>query len=199
MEFKEIVQKRYATKTFDEKQIPQNKVDELLELIRLSASSANIQPWKIKIIKDHKIKEQLAPISWNQPQITTCSHLLVFCADKDVQTRVKTIEKNLIKNGATNESLKGYMEMINGIATRMNDEQSLAWAQRQTYLAVGNAINGAKSLGFDSCPMEGFNATEYSKILKLPENLVPTCLVPIGYATDTPKPKTRLPKEELFF
>jgi nitroreductase / dihydropteridine reductase len=81
----------------------------------------------------------------------------------------------------------------------MSPDQQLSWAQRMMFLAVSNAINGAKSLGFDSCPMEGFNAAEYSKILNLPENLVPTALVTIGYAADTPRPKFRLPKEEVFF
>jgi len=199
MEFKEIVQKRYATKTFDGKPIPQNKVDELLEIIRLSCSSLNIQPWKIKIITDHKIKEQLAPVSWNQPQITTCSHLLVFCADSDLIGKAHALENHLIKNGGTKESLKGYMEMVHGVVDNMNKEQSTAWAQRQLYLAVGNAVNGAKSLGFDSCPMEGFNAIEYSKILNLPANIVPTALVTIGYATDTARPKDRFSKEEIFF
>jgi nitroreductase / dihydropteridine reductase len=46
--------------------------------------------------------------------------------------------------------------------------------------------------------MEGFSPEEYSKILKLPKNLVPTALCPIGYAADTPRPKIRLSKEEIF-
>lgn len=199
MEFKDIVMQRYATKKFDGRKIEQKKIDELLEIIRYSASSINLQPWRIKVISDPKIKEKLAPVSWNQPQITTCSHILVFCADKDLQGRKSLIEKTLIKNGATTESLKGYMDMIDGSINNMNPEQQLSWAQRQTFLPLGNAINGAKSLGFDSCPMEGFTPAEYSKILKLPDNLVPTAIVTIGYAADTPRPKFRLPKEDVFF
>jgi len=199
MEFKEIVMQRYATKKFDGKKIDQKKLDELLELIRFSASSLNLQPWKIKIIMDPKTKEKLSPATWNQEQINSCSHLLVFCADKDLDGKAKLLEKTMIKNGAKKEQLKGYMDMIHNAINNMNPEQQLSWTQRQLYLAVGNAINGAKTLGFDSCPMEGFNAVEYSKILKLPDNLVPTTLVPIGYAADTPRPKVRLAKEDVFF
>jgi nitroreductase/dihydropteridine reductase len=199
MEFKDIVMKRYATKKFDGKKIEQKKVDELLEMIRYSASSLNLQPWRIKVISDPKILEGLAPAAYNQTQITTCSHLLVFCADKDLIGRRNFIEKTLIKNGGNKESLKGYMDMIDGSINNMNPDQKLSWAQRQTFLAIGNAINGAKSLGFDSCPMEGFNPQEFSKILKLSENLVPTALVTIGYAADVPRQKFRLPKEDVFF
>jgi len=199
MEFKDIVMQRYATKKFDGRKIDQKKVDELLEMIRYSASSMNVQPWKIKVISDPKLKEKLAPVSYNQAQITTCSHLFVFCADKDLTNRAKFLEKSMIKGGATKESLKGYMDMINGSVNNMSPDQQLSWAQRMMFLAIGNAINGAKSLGFDSCPMEGFQPAEYSKILKLPDNLVPTALVTIGYAADTPRPKFRLPKEDVFF
>jgi nitroreductase len=199
MELKDIVMKRYATKKFDGKKIEQKKIDELLEMIRYSASSLNLQPWKIKVISDPKLKEKLAPATYNQLQITTSSHLLVFCADKDLTGRAKFLEKSLIKTGATKEGLKPYMDMISGSVNNMSPDQQLSWVQRQMFLAVGNAINGAKALGFDSCPMEGFNPVEYSKILKLPDNLAPTALVTIGYAADTPRPKFRFAKEDVFF
>ena len=199
MEFKEIVMKRYATKKFDGKKVDQKKVDDLLELIRYSASSFNIQPWKIKVVTDQKIKEQLSKASWDQPQIISCSHLLVFCADKDVLGKIKALEKAMIKNGAKKDDIKGYIDMMNGFANKLDDAGKLSWAQRQVYLAMGNAINGAKSLGLDSCPMEGFDPVDYSRILKLPSNIVPTALVPVGHAADTQPPKTRFSKEEVFF
>ena len=199
MEFKEIVMKRYATKKFDGKKIPQNKVDELLEIIRMSASSFGIQPYKIKVISDAKTKEALAPASWNQPQITTCSQLLIFCADTNIKNNIVLLEEAMIKNGAKKEDIKGYIDIMNGFEAKMNDAEKKIWSQKQLYIAVGNAINGAKSLGFDSCPMEGFSSEEYSKILELPKNIIPTALVTIGYAADTLPPKARLSKEELFF
>jgi len=136
------------------------------------------------------VLEKLAPAAYNQAQITTGSHLLVFCADIDLKSRRNIMEKTLIKNGGTKENLKPYMDMIDGSVNNMSPDQKLSWAQRQTFLAIGNAINGAKALGFDSCPMEGFNSQEFSKILKIPENLVPTALVTIGYASDNPRPSS---------
>ncbi|MFA5796841.1 MAG: NAD(P)H-dependent oxidoreductase [Candidatus Woesearchaeota archaeon] len=192
MEFSEIVKQRYATKSFDGKTVPKEKVDELLEMIRLSASSFNLQPWKIKIIEDKTTKEKLVPASWNQPQITSCSHLLVFCADTDVKNHIDKLEA-IMDTGTS-----AYVEMMRNFESTMPDDKKLSWAQRQVYLAVGNAINGAKSLGFDSCPMEGFNAEAYAKILDLPKNLIPTAIVPIGYATDTPRPKIRFDKKDVF-
>jgi len=190
MEFKEIVQKRYATKKFDGKIVPQQKVDELLEMIRLTPTSFNIQPWKVKVVTDQKMKEKLAPAAWNQAQITTCSHLLVLCANTDVMRNIDLIEKAM-------PNAKEYIAMMRGFVSGMNEEQKRVWAQKQVYIALGNALNGAKSLGFDSCPMEGFNAVEFARILDLPATLVPTVLCPIGYAADTPNAKWRFPKQEM--
>lgn len=89
--------------------------------------------------------------------------------------------------------------MMRDFEKGMSAEQRKSWAQRQLYLALGNALNGATSLGFDSCPMEGFIPAEYSKILNLPENIVPTALCAIGYATHPPRDKIRFSKEEITF
>ena len=198
LEFNEIVQKRYATKLFDGKKLPQAKVDKLLEMVRYAPSSFNIQPWAIKIVSDAETKEKLKAVSWNQPQITSCSHLLVFCADKGIKQKIDLLESSMMSAGASPESIKTYVEMMRNFEKNLTEEQKLSWAQRQLYLALGNALNGAKSLGFDSCPMEGFDPKEYSKILKLPANIVPTALCPIGYSSDKPTQKLRFPKEEVF-
>lgn len=198
MNFKSIVMNRYATKSFDGRKLPDKKINELLELIRYSASSFGLQPYKIVVVKDKETKEKLLSASWNQPQITTCSHLLIFCADTDIKSRVDKYEKLLLKNNKDNNSVKKYVEMIRGFEQQMSEDKKLVWAQKQVYIALGNAINGAKSLGFDSCPMEGFIPEEYSKILSLPKNLVPTVLCTVGYANDKPRPKIRFDNKDLY-
>ncbi len=199
MEFSEIVMKRYAAKKFDGKRIPEAKVKELEEMIRYSASSFGLQPWKVKVVSDQETKDKLMAASWNQPQVGTASHVLVFCADEDIGALITKLEAALIKAGSPKESLKGYVDVMRGFAEGKDSTARLAWAQKQAYIALGNALNGAKALGFDSCPMEGFDPAQYSKILGLPENLVPSVVCPIGYAADTPRPKVRFEREEVFF
>jgi len=199
MEFGTIVMSRYATKKFDGKKIPERKIDELLELVRFAPSALNLQPWKIKVVTDQKIKELLKPAAFNQEQVTTCSHLLVFCADPDYDSLIKRLGALLKKGGVPIETQKMITDMATGFAKPMSPEQKLAWSQAQTYLALGNALNGAKALGFDSCPMGGFDPKEFSRILKIPAPLVPTMLCPVGYAADKPMPKVRFAKEDIVF
>ena len=199
MQFKDIVMQRYAVKKFNSNLIPEDKINELIELIRYAPSALNLQPWKIKVVTDQKLKEQLRPAAFNQEQITTCSHLFVFCADPDYDSLIQRLG-TLLKENHIPENVQS---MITGMAAQfaggMSPEQRLAWSQAQTYLALGNALNGAKSLGFDSCPMGGFNPDEFIRILKIPKPLVPVMLCPVGYAADKPMPKLRFRKEDILF
>lgn len=199
MQFKDIVKQRYATKKFDGKMITEEQIDELLEIIRFAPSALNLQPWKIKVISDPKIKEALQPATHNQKQVTTCSHLLVFCANTKVDDLIEKADLMLKEGGLPEELRTTRMNMAKTMTGNMSSEETLAWAKCHAFLAIGNAVNGAKSLGFDSCPMAGFDPAEYSRILNLPEHLVPTMICPVGYGADTPIPKTRFKKEDVFF
>lgn len=197
--FREIVMSRYATKKFDGRRIPEELVNELFDIIRFAPSGLNFQPWRIKVVTDPQLKAKLAPVSWNQPQITTCSHLLVFCADTDLAGHAASMEKELRRNKVPEEVVKEYAAYTKEFIKQFPKEKVRPWVQQNLFLALANALNGAKALGFDSCPMGGFDADAYAKILTIPPNLVPTMLCPIGYAADTPKPKYRLPRDEVFF
>lgn len=195
MDFKQIVSSRYATKQFDGRTVPEDKLDALLDLVRLAPSSFNLQPWKILIVTDAATKQRLAPAAWNQPQITTASHLLVFLADTDLEGLIARMDAQMKTEGTDDARREGFIAMVSGFAARMDATQRKAWAQRQVYLALGNALNGAKSLGLDSCPMEGFDPAAFSEILGLPAHLVPTTVCPIGYAADVPSAKVRFEKD----
>jgi len=199
MEFKTILEERYATKVFDGRKIDEGKIEQIKEMIRLSPSAINIQPWKIKIISDEKLKEELSPATMEQPQIKSCSHLLVFCADKDLEKNADRVLQDVKALGVPEENVKQLEFVLNTFLTNFPGEAAVCEAQHNVFIAAITAIYAAKSLGIDSCPMQGFDPVAYSKILDIPENLVPTLIVPLGYPADKPMPKSRLPKEEIFF
>ncbi len=193
MEFKEIVTQRYATKQFTSVKIPEERIRELIELIRLAPSALNLQPWRIKVVGDEKTKAALAPAVFGQQHAIVCSHLIILCANTDTDDVIAKADKSMREAGFPDERRNGMMTM----AKNLKDNFSLSWAQQQVYLALANAVNGAKALGFDSCPMTGFDPSALSKILGLPSHIVPTALCPVGYAADAPMPKARLSLADL--
>ncbi len=198
MEFNEMLTKRYACKKFNSEKISDEQLSSLLEMVKLAPSSFGLQPFKVLVISDDETKEKLLSASFNQPQITTCSHLLVFCANKDVKERIDSYEQKMKDGGVPEEKVSAYIGMMRGFLEGLTDEHKVAWAQRQIYIALANALYGAKFLGFESCPMEGFNPQDYSEILGLDDELVPTVLAPVGFPADEQPPKTRFSDEDLF-
>ena len=200
MEFSDIVLRRYATKKFDGKKIPEERVRELMEIVRLSPSAVNIQPWKIKIVADQKTKETLAPHTYGgREQAKTCSHLLVFCADTRTDQLIEKLEAAMKEGGVPEDFRTGQINVAKALTARMSPEEKIAWVKCQVFLALGNAVNGAKALGFDSCAMTGFNPGEYGKLLETPEYLIPTVLCAIGYGADIPVPKVRFHLDDILF
>jgi len=182
MDFKDIVMLRYATKQFDGRMIEEEKLFTLLDIIRYSPSAFNLRPH-----------------ANDQPQITTCSHLLVFCANTELEPLVDKVLEGMEDTGMPNALVQQYAGMIKGYIGARTPDQRIGFAREQIYIGLANAINGAKSLGFDSCPMGGFDPVAFSEVLFLPEEYIPVVLCAIGYAADTRPPKWRLPREEVFF
>lgn len=199
MEFKNILEERFATKNFDGKKIDEDKIEQIMEMIRLSPSALNLQPWKIKIIADEDLKEKLSPASMDQPQIKSCSHLLVFCANSNLKGNADKLINDLKASGIPEKNIQFLESVLNNFLRMFPGEEGIHEAQQNAFIPAITAIYAAKSLGIDSCPMQGFNPAAYSEILELPDTLVPTIIVPLGYAADKPMPKVRFPKEEIFF
>ena len=197
---------RYATKKFNPiKKIPQDKLQKLLEALRLAPSSYGLQPWKFLILSDHKIRQDLRQVSWGQPQVTDCSHLVVLCARTDldkvaVRQYIESISKT---RNLSIDSLKQMEDRISGTVDELSEDHRIAWAQKQIYIALGFLLLAAAESGIDACPMEGFEKAAFDQILNLKsQHLTATVMCPLGYrAKDDPAAalaKVRFPSQEVF-
>jgi nitroreductase len=197
---------RYATKKFDAgKKISSTALEQLKEVIQLSASSYGLQLYKVLIIESQSIKEKLFPHAWNQQQILDCSHLVVVCnytyiSNDDIDAYISQLADSQQVNRNT---LAGYGDMIKTKLGEKSLAEKTSWLKSQTYIALANLIAGCAELKIDACPMEGFQAEKFNDILNLNElGLNASVIAAIGYRhNDDPasaKKKFRKPKEELF-
>jgi nitroreductase len=190
---------RYATKKFDGRDIGEEKLNAILDMTRYTPSAINLQPWKVKVISDKATREKLSPLTHDQVKIKTCSHLLVFCANTDFEGNAAKLASGMKKAGIPEEHVKGMEAFMGNFVKNMSPEYRVSEAQAHAFMAALTAIYAAKSVGVDSCPMQGFDPAGFSKALDLPSSLIPTLLVPLGFPADKPMPKSRFPKEELVF
>lgn len=197
---------RYATKIFDpSKKVSKADMDKILESIRLSASSMGLQPYKVLIVEDPKIRAELKTAAYDQPQITDASAVLIFAVD--FEANEKTADNYIAAvaqaRNVTRESLSGYNNMIKSALTRFNPDQLETWVSKQAYIALGYGLVSSAVLGIDTCPMEGFNADEFDRILDLRKlGLKSKIVLAVGYRSADDKyqylPKVRQKSEDFF-
>jgi nitroreductase len=164
-----ILNWRYAVKKFDAtKKIDASTWDALESSLVMTPSSFGLQPWKFIVVSSPEIKAKLPAVSWNQSQPADCSHMVVMAARKqiDVAYLDRFIQRIAAVRSVPSESLEGYRQVILGFINN-SAGRHLAWSSNQAYIALGQLMTVAASLGVDACPMEGIVASEYDKVLGL--------------------------------
>ena len=197
---------RYAAKRMNGEVVPQEKLDTILEAIKLAPSSAGLQPYKIIVISDQNTKERVFKEAAPQPQIPDASHLLVFAAWDKITAQQITDYMNLIATtrGISVESLSKFQENVMNSVQARSEEGNFNWAARQAYIALGHALVAAATEHVDATPMEGFNNAKLDEILGLTEKgLKSVVIMTLGYRDSendglSKAKKVRRPSEELF-
>jgi len=195
MSFLDIAQNRYTTKKYDpNKQIPEEKIQQLKEIIRLSPSSINSQPWKFVFISDKKEKNKLARVSYfNEHKVNDASCLVIFYAIDNLAKFEEQIAQYLPEAAVMyyNAKIKSLPEF-----------EIKSWLQHQVYLSLGFFLGACSSMGIDSTPMEGIQKEGYDRIMHL-DGYKPLFAVALGYRAedDSNQPtitaKSRLPIEDV--
>ena len=205
MELLNALEWRYASKKMNGKQVPEEKVERILEAIRLAPSSMGLQPYTVLLITDPEVKKQILPIAHNQRQIVDSSHLLVFAAwDKITPEHVDDyVNLTASTRNIPVESLEEFKKILVNISQRPQQENH-EWAARQSYIAFATAIAAAAEERVDATPMEGFNNAALDELLGLKaKGLKSITLLPLGYRDAENDwlakfPKVRRQKENLF-
>ena len=185
MSLVEKLQWRYATKKMDaSKVVPQEKLEKILEAIRLSASSSGLQPYEILVVTNKAILEKIRAIASNQSQVTDCSYLLVFAAwDNYTAQRINdAFDMTEEIRNFKSEAGTAYRQNLLANYTARDPEVNFTHAAKQAYIAVGTALIAAAYEEVDCTPMEGFNPEALDEILNLKaKGLRSVVMMPIGY------------------
>lgn len=205
---------RYATKAYDaEKKIPKQQFEKLLEVLRFSPSSVNIQPWHFIVAETDAAKQRIAAgltgsYIYNAAKVLNSSHTIIFCTRTDISTEYleQLLQQDELSGRFKDETAKqgqrdtrqGYVEFYR------NELKNLpAWMENQTYLALGQLLFAAGLEGIDATPMEGFDRNTINQEFELAEKgLKASVIVSLGYRSEADfnakLPKSRLADEVIF-
>jgi len=185
MRTKEAIRTRRAVKHYDANHsMTSEEVNELLSLAILSPTAFNIQNWRFVVVTDPELRKQIREVAWDQAQVTDASLFIVLCAD------MKSWEKQPSRywvNGP--KEVQEFMLPAIDNYYRGKEQVQRDEAMRSCGITAQTLMLAAKSMGYDSCPMDGFDFEKVAELIRLPADHVIAMFVAIGKGTKEPWPR----------
>ncbi|SNR74260.1 Nitroreductase [Methylobacillus rhizosphaerae] len=181
----EAIKNRRSVKAYDATHaMPEADIEKLMSLAVLSPTAFNIQNWRFVLVQDPELRKQVRAASWDQAQVTDASLLVVLTAD------LKAWEKEPRRYWRNaDQPVQDYLvNAIDGYY-RGKEQVQRDEAMRSCGMAATTLMLAAKAMGYDSCPMDGFDFDAVAKLLNLPADHTPAMFVAIGKGLQPAKPR----------
>lgn len=194
MDVFDAIYRRRAIKEFDAShEMPAGDVQRLMEAAIQSPTSFNLQHWRFVLVRDRTLREQLREAAYQQPQVTDASLLIVVAADLKAWAHSPERYWRHAPQNVCARNISAIKRAYAGHEQLERDE-----AMRSCGLAGMAILLAAQALGYDSCPMVGFEPEKVSQIVRLPADHVVSFLIAVGKAARPPWPKPgQLPLSEV--
>ena len=181
----DAIRSRRSVKQFDANHsMSEEKVNELLSLAVLSPTAFNIQNWRFVVVTDRELRKQIREVAWDQAQVTDTSLFIVLCAD------LKAWEKQPGRYWINApKDLQEFMLPAIDDYYRGKDQVQRDEAMRSCGIVAQTLMLAAKSMGYDSCPMDGFDFEKVAELIHLPDDHVIAMFVAIGKGTKEALPR----------
>ena len=176
MNTEEAIKTRRSIKHYDPAhRMTDEEIKKLLSLAILSPTAFNIQNWRYVVVHDKELRKKIRAEAWDQAQVTDASLLIVLCAD------LNTWQKNPVRywKNTSKEVQEFMVPAIDGYY-RGREQVQRDEAMRSCGIAAQTLMLAAKSMGYDSCPMDGFDFDKVAELIKLPDDHVIAMFVVIG-------------------
>lgn len=207
-EFRKVVMSRRSVRRFDDTPVPDTVLQDCLDMALLAPNSSNLQPWEFHVVKTPALKKELAVACLNQNAARTAQELVVIVArletwkehcdmmldnwpeetvPKVVQSYYGRLAKIFYNQGPLNVLGIGkrVLASITGLKRAVprgpfTQADMKVWAAKTVALGAENFMLAMRAHGFDTCPMEGFDAHRVNRLLKLPSDAFVVMVVGCG-------------------
>lgn len=189
----EAIEQRRAVKHFDPAhRMTDAEVDQLLSLARLSPTAFNIQHWRFVVVKDPELRQQIRQVSWDQAQVTDASLLIVLCGDLRAWNRDAARYWRNAPLPVQNFLVPAIGQYYTGREQEQRDE-----VMRSCGIAAQTLMLAAKGMGYDTCPMDGFDFEAVARLIRLPQDHAISMFITVGKALQPAQPRSGpIPAEE---
>jgi nitroreductase len=195
MQVKDAIQQRRSIKHYDPNHVmTKDEIDTLLSHAILSPTAFNIQNWRFVVVTDKALRQKIREVSWGQAQVEEASLLIVLVADLMAWNKEPARYWKDAPKHVQDYLVPAIHQYYNNKPQVQRDE-----AMRSCGMAAMNLMLTAKSMGYDTCPMDGFDFDKVAELLKLPPDHTPTMFVCIGKGIKEAMPRSgQLSLNEVF-
>lgn len=173
------IKTRRAVKHFDpDHEMPESDLDTLLDAGRHAPTAFNIQHTRFLVVKDKALREKIRTLAWDQAQVTDASVLIVICADTKAWQKDPGRYWRLAPDEVREFMVGAIDQYYTGQEQAQRDE-----ALRSCGLAAQNIMLAATELGYESCPMDGFDFKAVAEVIQLPADHLISMFVVVGKGT----------------
>lgn len=185
MDILAAIEARRAVKHYDPEHVmSDDEIRQLIETAILAPSSFNIQHWRFVLVRDVELRQKIRAVAWDQAQVTEASLLIVMCGD------IKAWEKEPARYWRNApQAVQDFLVPAIGPFHEGNEQLQRDEAMRSTAFAGMTLMLAAKAMGYDSCPMVGFDVEAVSKLIKLPPDHAISYMITVGKAVQPAWPK----------
>ena len=185
MNVSQAVIERRSIKAFDpHHKMTEEEISKLMSLAMLSPTAFNIQNWRFVLVTDPVLRQQIRAVSWNQAQVEEASLLIILTADLNSWEKQPERYWQNAPKAASDILVPMIGHYYQGNVQVQRDE-----AMRSCGMAAMTIMLAAKELGYDTCPMDGFDFDAVAKIVNLPADHIPTMFVVVGKALKAASPR----------
>ena len=195
----EVLLERRATNNFTDEEVSAEVLDAVLRLGAQAPSGYNFQPWRFVVVRDAENRRRLQQVAFNQPKVAQAPVVIIAVGMKEEwKETADEVLREGSRRGAGNpdkveQAKQGAVQFISGMDAAL-------WVNRHTMIAVTAMMLVAEAYGYDTAPMEGFDAAGVKREIAIPEEGEVVCLLAIGRAAEPDKPYTgRFPLERIVF
>jgi nitroreductase len=172
---------RHSVRAYRDEPVSDDDVRTLLELTGRAPSAFNLQPWRFIVVRDQQVKDELRAAAYDQKQVGEAP--LVIAMYADMEDTLAHLDQ-VVHPDLTPEKKAGTIAMLQKTFGGMAPDARATWANAQSNIALGYLLLIAKSEGFDTSPMLGFQADQVKQILGIPAHATVTALVALGRGAD---------------
>ncbi len=182
----EVVLERRGTNAFTDEEVPQQYLDAILKFGAQAPSGYNLQPWHFIVVREAENRARLQAAAFNQPKVSQAPVVIIAVGMKEQwKTNIDEIFREGAERGAGNPAtVEQYKQGALGFVSSFDPA---LWVNRHTMIALTTMMLVAEAYGFDTAPMEGFDAAAVKREFNIPEEGEVVCLLAIGRAKDPDK------------